>query len=55
MLLARMDEYGRGAWLILTVLAFWAAWPLGFAVFAFLVGSGVVAGTGLVAPQPWPG
>lgn len=40
MLLARVDEYGRGAWLILTLLAFWVAWPLGFVVFAFLVGSG---------------
>lgn len=40
MLLARMDEYGKAAWLGLAVLAFWAAWPLGLAVFAFLVGSG---------------
>lgn len=40
MLLARMDEYGKAAWLGLTVLAFWIAWPLGLAIFAFLVGSG---------------
>jgi len=40
MLLARMDEYGKTAWLGLTVLAFWIAWPLGLVIFAFLVGSG---------------
>ena len=40
MLLARIDEYGKAAWLGLVVLAFWAAWPLGLAVFAFLMLSG---------------
>ena len=40
MLLARMDEYGKAAWLGLTVLAFWVGWPLGLAIFVFLVGSG---------------
>lgn len=40
MLLARMDEYSKAAWLGLTVLAFWIAWPLGLTFFAFLVGSG---------------
>ena len=40
MLLARVDEYGRGAWLMLTLMAFCVAWPLGFVVFAFLVGNG---------------
>ncbi len=40
MLLARIDEYGKSAWLGLTALAFWAAWPLGLAVFAFLMMSG---------------
>lgn len=39
MLLTRVDEYGRGAWLLLTLLAFWITRPLGL-VFAFLVGSG---------------
>lgn len=39
MLLARMDEYGMAAWLGLTVLAFWAAWPVGLAIFVFLVRS----------------
>jgi len=40
MLLARVDEYGRGAWLLLSLLASWITWPLGFVVFALLVGSG---------------
>lgn len=40
MLLARMDQFGRTAWLALTLLAFWLAWPVGLAVVAFLAGSG---------------
>ncbi len=40
MLLARIDEYGKAAWLGLAVLAFLTAWPLGLAIFAFLVASG---------------
>ncbi len=50
MLLARMDEYGKGAWLILTLLAFWAAWPLSFIIFAFLVGSGLLRAWKAKAP-----
>jgi len=40
MLPARVDEHDKAARLGLAVLASWAAWPLGPAVFAFLVGSG---------------
>ena len=40
MLLAKVDELGRTAWLVVTLLSFWVFWPLGLAVLAFLAGSG---------------
>ena len=40
MLLAKMDELGKLAWLAIAMIAFWTAWPLGLAVLAFLAGSG---------------
>lgn len=40
MLLAKMDEFGKPAWLAATLLAFWLFWPLGFAVLAYLAWSG---------------
>lgn len=41
MLLAeKMDEFGRGGWIVATVLGFWLFWPVGLAVLAFLIGSG---------------
>jgi len=40
MLLARMDGHGKAAWLGLTVLVFWTAWPLGLVVPALSVESG---------------
>jgi hypothetical protein len=36
----RMDEYGKGAWIVATVLAFWVFWPLGLAMLIFLSCSG---------------
>ncbi len=40
MLLAKVDELGKLAWLAIAVIAFWTAWPLGLAVLAYLAGSG---------------
>ena len=40
MILARMDEGGKLAWLALTIATFWAAWPLGLALLVFLAASG---------------
>ena len=37
---ARMDEFGRPAWIAATILAFWWFWPLGLGLVAYLVGSG---------------
>ncbi|MGI4951157.1 MAG: DUF2852 domain-containing protein, partial [Janthinobacterium lividum] len=35
-MLSRMDEFGRPAWVLATVVAFWLFWPLGVAILAFL-------------------
>jgi hypothetical protein len=37
---AKLDEFGKPAWIALVVLGFMAWWPLGLAVLAFTVGSG---------------
>lgn len=37
---AKLDEFGKPAWIALTVLGFMAWWPLGLAVLAFTIGSG---------------
>ncbi len=36
----KVDEYGKGAWIGLTILAFWMFWPLGLATLIFLMCSG---------------
>jgi Protein of unknown function (DUF2852) len=37
---ARLDEFGKPAWIVLLVLAFVWWWPLGLAILAFMIGSG---------------
>ena len=37
---ARIDEFGKAAWIALIVLGFWAFWPLGLAILAFTIWSG---------------
>jgi len=37
---ARIDEFGKAAWIALIVLGFWVFWPLGLAVLAFTIWSG---------------
>jgi hypothetical protein len=37
---AKLDEFGKPAWIALTVLGFMAWWPVGVAVLAFTIGSG---------------
>jgi hypothetical protein len=39
-LTARIDEFGKPAWIALIILGFMAWWPLGLAVLAFTIGSG---------------
>lgn len=36
----RLDEYGKGAWIALTVLGFCVFWPIGLATLIFLMMSG---------------
>jgi hypothetical protein len=36
---ARLDEFGKPAWIALAVLGFMAWWPLGLAALAFAIGS----------------
>jgi Protein of unknown function (DUF2852) len=37
---ARIDEFGKPAWIVLMILGFWAWWPLGLLILAFTIGSG---------------
>jgi hypothetical protein len=37
---ARLDEFGKPAWIVLLILAFVWWWPLGLAILAFMIGSG---------------
>jgi len=36
---ARIDEFGKPAWIVLMILGFYAWWPLGLAILAFTIGS----------------
>jgi len=40
MLTAKLDEYGRGAWIALMILGFCVWWPIGLALLAFMMFSG---------------
>jgi len=37
---ARVDEYGKAAWIALIVLAFVLFWPIGLALLAYVIWSG---------------
>ena len=37
---AKLDELGRPAWILLMILGFMAWWPIGLAILAFTIGSG---------------
>jgi hypothetical protein len=37
---AKLDEFGKSAWIALVILGFMAWWPLGLAVLAFTIWSG---------------
>ena len=39
-LAARVDDYGKPAWIALTILGFVIYWPLGLALLAYLIWSG---------------
>ena len=37
---AKLDEFGKPAWIALTILGFMVWWPVGLAILAFVIGSG---------------
>ena len=37
---AKLDEYGKGAWIALVILGFYLFWPIGLAALLFVVFSG---------------
>ena len=37
---AKLDEFGKPAWILLMILAFIWWWPLGLVLLAFMIGSG---------------
>ena len=37
---ARIDDFGRPAWLVLMVLGFIVFWPIGLAILAYIIWSG---------------
>src|SRR5262249_18534801 len=37
---AKLDELGKPAWIVLTILGFMVWWPVGLATLAFIIGSG---------------
>lgn len=37
---AKLDEFGKPAWIVLTILGFMIGWPVGLAILAFVIGSG---------------
>jgi Protein of unknown function (DUF2852) len=41
-IVAKLDAFGRPAWIILMIVGFMVWWPVGFMVLAFITGSGRV-------------
>jgi hypothetical protein len=37
-IVAKLDELGRPAWILLMILGFMVWWPVGFMVLAFIIG-----------------
>ena len=52
-LLEKIDQIGKPAWIALTIVGFWLAWPLGLAALAFAGLSGRIFGFGCAAPGRW--
>lgn len=46
-MVARMDDFGSGAWIALMVVAFIIAWPVGLAILFYLIWSGRMGKSGL--------
>ena len=49
----KLDGLGKSGWIALTLIAFWAAWPLGLAALAYLAGSGRLRAWRAEMPGQW--
>jgi len=38
--IARIDDFGKPAWIVLMVLGFVVYWPIGLAILAYIIWSG---------------
>ena len=52
-LAARLDDFGKPAWIALTVVSFLVWWPLGLIVLGYLVGSGRLAHLTRCSARQW--
>ncbi len=50
---AKLDEFGKPAWIALIVLGFMAWWPLGLGILAFTIGSGRMGCCGYGNSDRW--
>jgi len=50
---AKLDEYGKPAWIALIVLGFMAFWPIGLAILAFTIWSGRMGCGYYGGPDHW--
>ncbi|HEY6754758.1 MAG TPA: DUF2852 domain-containing protein [Pseudolabrys sp.] len=50
---AKLDEFGKPAWIALIILGFMAWWPLGLSVLAFTIWSGRMGCGAYSAPDRW--
>ena len=52
-LAAKMDEFGKAAWIAAVLAGFWLFWPLGLAVLAFLAWTGRMRAWRHDGPGQW--
>lgn len=50
---AKLDDFGKPAWILLMVLGFVWWWPLGLAILAFMIGSGRMSRWGRKGAKAW--
>ena|SRR6516164_7423630 len=53
-LVAKLDDLGKPAWILLTIVGFIYWWPLGLAILAFLIGSGRMSSGNRGWVSRWP-
>jgi Protein of unknown function (DUF2852) len=53
--LAKLDDLGKPAWIVLMLLGFIYWWPVGLATLAFLIGSGRMGSWKSVGMSRWHG